>query len=94
MWDLLKWMVVCATVLFCLFLVLLALPKSRLRCFLLEIGGWSTAALSAVYIVSPIDLIPDFIPVVGWIDDVGALVAGLVALSTALSARRDRQALK
>ena len=33
------------------------------------------AALAIVYFVSPIDLIPDFIPVIGKVDD--ALIAGL-----------------
>lgn len=35
-----------------------------------------------VYVLSPIDLLPDFIPVLGWIDDV---VAGAIGLMTALS---------
>ena len=33
--------------------------------------------LSLLYIVSPIDLIPDFIPIVGWVDD---LVVGIVGV--------------
>jgi hypothetical protein len=93
MLDLLKLMVICGTVVFCTFLVLLALPKSRLRCFLLEIGSWATTAFAGVYIVSPIDLIPDFIPVLGQLDDAVALVGGIAAALTALSARRDRQKL-
>lgn len=28
----------------------------------------------AFYVVFPIDLLPDFIPVIGWIDDLAALV--------------------
>ncbi|WP_020476161.1 YkvA family protein [Zavarzinella formosa] len=36
--------------------------------------------LSAIYIISPIDLIPDVIPVLGWIDDVVALVIGVSAM--------------
>ncbi len=39
--------------------------KSRLRCVVLEIRRWSRAALSALYIVLPIDLIPDFIAILG-----------------------------
>ncbi|EIM72033.1 hypothetical protein A3SI_20067 [Nitritalea halalkaliphila LW7] len=37
--------------------------------------------LSLLYIVSPIDFIPDFIPIAGWMDDMGAAVIGI---STAL----------
>lgn len=36
-----------------------------------------------VYLVSPIDLIPDFIPVLGFLDDL-LIVGGLVALALAL----------
>lgn len=36
--------------------------------------------LAVAYVVSPIDLIPDFVPVLGWLDDLGviALAAGLL----------------
>ena len=36
---------------------------------------WSKAAfvLALLYVVSPVDLVPDIVPVLGWLDDVGVL---------------------
>jgi uncharacterized membrane protein YkvA (DUF1232 family) len=31
------------------------------------------ALLAIIYVLSPLDLIPDVIPVVGWLDDLGVL---------------------
>jgi len=36
--------------------------------------------IAVIYVISPIDLMPDFIPVVGWVDDVFAGLFGLVFL--------------
>jgi uncharacterized membrane protein YkvA (DUF1232 family) len=33
-------------------------------------GAKIALGAAAVYLLSPVDLVPDFIPVVGWIDDV------------------------
>jgi uncharacterized membrane protein YkvA (DUF1232 family) len=38
------------------------------------------AVLLALYILSPVDLIPDWLPIVGWIDDVTLLAFGIPAL--------------
>jgi uncharacterized membrane protein YkvA (DUF1232 family) len=34
-----------------------------------------------IYIVSPIDFIPDIMPVLGWIDDIGATIIFFVKLN-------------
>jgi uncharacterized membrane protein YkvA (DUF1232 family) len=91
--DALKFFGGCATLLALAFMILLALPKSRFRAVVLEIVSWLSLALCAVYTVSPIDLMPDFIPVIGWIDDLGAIGVGLSSLVTAIRARGERRAL-
>lgn len=47
-----------------------------------EIPYWSIAAIVAalLYVLSPIDLIPDFIPVVGYVDDALVVAACLAML--------------
>ncbi|MEZ4322124.1 MAG: YkvA family protein [Myxococcota bacterium] len=44
----------------------------------------------ALYVVFPIDLLPDFIPVIGWIDDLVALVG--LAATTLWMVRTVREA--
>ena len=44
------------------------------------------AALTVAYALSPMDLIPDFIPVLGYLDDV-LLLPGLIALTVKLIPR-------
>lgn len=87
-------LIICFTVAFLAFIILLSLPKSRLRSILLEFFGWATATASAASIISPIDPIPDFIPVLGQLDDVGMLVTGLVAAGFAMAQRAKRETPK
>ncbi|MDR3711781.1 MAG: DUF1232 domain-containing protein [Puia sp.] len=49
------------------------------------------ALLALVYLISPIDLIPDFIPFAGWLDDL-VVVPVLLALSIRLFPREVREA--
>ncbi|WP_405009318.1 YkvA family protein [Kitasatospora sp. NBC_01539] len=39
------------------------------------------AALTALYLLSPVDLLPDFIPILGWTDDTAVLVWFLTGLT-------------
>jgi len=39
--------------------------------------------MTAIYILSPMDLLPDLVPVLGWVDDIGA-----VLLTGALAAKQ------
>jgi uncharacterized membrane protein YkvA (DUF1232 family) len=46
------------------FLVLLSLPKSRLRVVVMKLAGYGIALFSAVYVVSPLDGVPDVIQII------------------------------
>lgn len=39
-----------------------------------RIFNWVMATILGLYIASPLDLLPDFIPIAGWGDDVAALI--------------------
>jgi uncharacterized membrane protein YkvA (DUF1232 family) len=57
--------------------------QKRGRCTNMRNNGFVTFILimALLYILSPIDLVPDAIPVLGWVDDAAVAVgAGAVAL--------------
>ena len=79
-----------------IFLILVALPKSRLRAVTLTISGWVMklpALLCLVYVINPLDLIPDAIPVAGFADDLLALLIGTAStiggFSSSKTGRRE-----
>lgn len=53
---------------------LLLLAVAIVYLFRERIFNWLMATILGAYIISPVDLLPDFIPVAGWGDDIGALI--------------------
>lgn len=46
-------------------------------------------AAALAYFVCPMDIIPDFIPVVGWLDDIGVLAAALGYITTGKNSKTE-----
>ena len=68
-------------------MVCLSLPKSKLREFLTPLVGWALAVGCGIYVISPLDVLPDVIPVIGWMDDVGAIAVGVGSAMAAITAK-------
>ena len=47
--------------------------------------GNSSIIGAIIYVVSPIDAVPDFILVAGWLDDAGVVAAAIGALGTVIA---------
>jgi len=47
-----------------------------------------SAALALIYIISPIDFMPDLVPVIGWIDDILAGIGMAISLVSAFRTRK------
>lgn len=74
-----------------LLFVLLAMPQSKLRDFLMPIVGGAFALFCGVYAVSPVDVMPEAIlGPFGLFDDAVAVVAGV---SSAVAASRAAKRL-
>jgi len=80
-WDFSKWILVCFTGTVIIFLILLSIPNSKLKGIALKVFSkilYVFTALTLFYVISPVDLIPEVIPLLGQADDVLALVLGVV----------------
>jgi len=66
-------------------------PPDLLR-FILDprVATWAKvlAALGLVYALVPLDLVPDLVPLLGWLDDAGVLSLGMFLLARAWSRYR------
>jgi len=53
----------------------------------LKLWDWIKIVAAIIYIISPIDLVPDFIPVAGWLDDLAVLIVAGVPIFKKLLSR-------
>ena len=82
-------MLICGTLLGVTFFVLLSMPQSQLRAFLLPIVGWGVAIFCGIYCISPVDIVPEaLLGPFGLVDDLGAVVAGISAAGVAMTSGR------
>jgi uncharacterized membrane protein YkvA (DUF1232 family) len=58
-----------------------------------KVPGWRKFVVvgAVAYVLLPIDLIPDLVPVLGWLDDIGAIGAALAFLSRDVSSHAAKE---
>ena len=71
-------------------LVLFAMPKSQLRSLALQCMKYAFGALMFLLVPSPIDIVPDVLVGVGWLDDLGYIAAGVAAIKSGNKDGRQR----
>jgi uncharacterized membrane protein YkvA (DUF1232 family) len=76
-WEYAKITLIVGAVLTAIVLILLALPGSRLRKTFATLF-FAIAGVLGIYVVSPLDFIPDIIPLLGQSDDVLATILAIV----------------
>ena len=70
--------------------MLISLPKSKMREFLMPIIGWCVAIFCGIYCISPVDILPEvLLGPFGLVDDIGAVVAGISAAHAAMNPKKD-----
>ena len=96
-WEFAKVALSIGAVLIAIVLILLALPGSRLRKAFANLL-FAIAGVLGIYIVSPIDFIPDIVPLLGQLDDalatLLAIVNGIAGIMLYLKGRSSTPALR
>ena len=88
MFEMIKLLMLCGTVVVIEFVVLLAMPKSELRSVLMPIVGWAMAIFCGFYAISPIDILPEAVlGPFGLMDDIGAVIVGISSAKAAMKAK-------
>lgn len=78
MLELIRTLATIGACLIALMIVLLAMPQSKLRDFLMPIAGGAFALFCGVYAISPVDVMPEAVlGPFGLFDDAAAVVAGI-----------------
>lgn len=56
-----------------------------------KIPAWAVATIigAIIYVISPIDAVPDFIPIAGWLDD-GSVIAAVIGALGAIIREYDK----
>lgn len=71
--------------------LLFALIKDYWKGTYRDVSIWSVVvfALATAYVISPIDILPDYLPLLGQLDDAGILIFGLYLLEKDLHKYKD-----
>ena len=46
-------------------------------------------AMTVIYCISPLDFVPDILPIIGWLDDLGIVLTNIIAFLFYLHRRRQ-----
>ncbi len=86
----LKVFAICGTVFFVATTVLLSLPQSKLRSVGMEMSKWALVCGLLLMVPSPVDVLPDVVPGIGWLDDIGYILGAIGAAKGAMNERKRR----
>ncbi len=68
-----------------------SIPRSLVRSPLAQLILF---VLTVIYVISPIDVIPDVLPVIGWLDDLAIFITQISAFFLYLNEKRKQAAAK